>query len=407
MSNADAVVSLPSHPQQALPLDTEKLITQFCDLYGSTGPAPRIFFAPGRVNLIGEHTDYNGGFVLPCAIQYGTWLAIRPNPDGIIRMASLNRPGQEVFPVHEKPRHVAGSWTNYPAGVVAEFFKRGIRTGGFDLLFYGDIPASAGLSSSASIEMVTAYALTVMLDATELEMIDLIHMSRAAENEFVGVNCGIMDMFAIGMGKREFAVFLNCQTLEYKRVAFMLNGFSLIIANTNKPRDLAVSKYNERVAECQMAVAYLNQVSPISRLSEISFMQFFKVQDRLADEVVRRRARHVISENQRVLNAVPALLKGDILQFGALMNASHESLRDNYEVTGPELDALAEEAWKVNGCVGARMTGAGFGGCTVNIVRTEATERFMEEVGRNYKARTGLEATFYLAETGDGVREIV
>jgi galactokinase len=253
--------------------------------------------------------------------------------------------------------------------------------------------------------MVTAYALTVMMNATSLEMIDLVKLSQRAENEFIGVNCGIMDMFAIGMAHKDHALFLNCLTLEHKRVPLELYGFKLIIGNTNKQRGLADSKYNERVVECQLAVTYLSRKLPVSKLGEISFMQFYKMQEEIPDELIRKRARHVISENQRVLNSVASLLKGDLLQFGALMNASHESLRDNYEVTGFELDAMVEAAQKINGVVGSRMTGAGFGGCTVSLVRENVVELFMEQVGHEYFAKTGLKADFYIAESSDGVRE--
>jgi len=251
--------------------------------------------------------------------------------------------------------------------------------------------------------MVTAYGLAVLLNATELEMIDLIKLSQRAENEFVGVNCGIMDQFAVGMGKKDYAILLNCHTLEYKRVPIILNDYKLIIANTNKQRDLSDSKYNERVAECQLAVASLSHEMAISRLGELSFMQFYKMQDLITDELIRRRARHVVSEDQRVLNAVSSLQKGDLGQFGALMNASHESLRDNYEVTGFELDTMVSEAQKINGVAGARMTGAGFGGCTVNLVRENIVDQFIEEVGREYQKKTGLKADFYFAEVSDGV----
>jgi galactokinase len=388
-------------------MNMHNLQQTFHDIYGESDQNPRLFFAPGRVNLIGEHTDYNGGFVLPCALQYGTYLLIRPNSDRVIRLATTNFPFRETFPIDRLPVKLEGSWTNYPMGVMDQFLKRKIKLQGFDLLYSGDIPNSAGLSSSASIEMVTAYALAVMLNVTDLEMLDLINISKKAENEFIGLNCGIMDMFAIGMGKKDFAIFLNCTTLEYKRVAFVLNGHKLIIINSGKQRGLADSKYNERVAECQLAVTYLSQIQPISSLSEISFMQFFKMQDRIPDEVIRSRARHIISENQRVLNSVPILLKNDILQFGALMNASHESLRDNYEVTGHELDTLVESARNVNGCIGARMTGAGFGGCTVNIVTDEAAEQFVNQVGDEYIKRTGLTPEFYFGMPSDGAREIV
>jgi galactokinase len=382
------------------------LYDRFFELYGKTEEMPRYFFAPGRVNLIGEHTDYNGGFVLPCAIQYGTYLLIRSNNDLIVRLASTNMDFRTEIPLAELSKKVNSQWVNYPLGIFDQFRQMNIPCTGFDMLYSGDIPNGAGLSSSASIEMVTAFALSVLLNATHLDMLDLIKMSQRAENEFIGLNCGIMDMFAVGMGKRDNAIFLNCLTLEYKRVSLVLDGFRLIIANTHKQRGLADSKYNERVAECQLAVTYLSHEMSISKLGEISFMQFYKMQECIPDELVRRRARHVISENQRVLNAVSCLLKGDILQFGSLMNASHESLRENYEVTGIELDTMAGAAQKINGVVGSRMTGAGFGGCTVSLVREDTVEKFIDQVGKEYHAKTGLRADFYQTEVSDGVREI-
>jgi galactokinase len=388
-------------------MDLLQLTNLFLALYGESDEKPRCFFAPGRVNLIGEHTDYNGGFVLPCALQYGTYLLIRPSALPLVRLASENNEYRAEIPLSAVGKRDGDQWVNYPLGIFDQFKQMNIPLSGFDLLFNGDIPYSAGLSSSASIEMVTAYALTAMLNVTRLEMIDLVKLARRAENEFVGVNCGIMDMFAIGMGKKDHALFLNCLTLEYKQVPLLLNGYTLIIGNTNKQRGLAGSRYNERVVECQLAVTYLSQTHPVSKLGEISFMQFYKMQETIPDELVRMRARHVISENQRVLNAVSSLLKGDILQFGALMNASHESLRYNYEVTGPELDAMVAEAQKINGVVGSRMTGAGFGGCTVSLVRNDTVELFIERVGAGYQKKTGLEANFYLAAVSDGVREVV
>ena len=387
-------------------MNLPQLYEQFFLLYGKTERMPRCFFAPGRVNLIGEHTDYNGGFVLPCAIQYGTYLLIRSTTDPVVRLASSNMDFRTEIPLAELSEKVNDQWVNYPLGIIDQLQQLNIPVAGFDMLYSGDIPNGAGLSSSASIEMVTAYALTVLMNATQLEMIDLVKLSQRAENEFVGLNCGIMDMFAVGMGKKDNALFLNCMTLEHKRVPLVLGGFRLIIGNTNKRRGLADSKYNERVTECQLAVTYLSRDMSISKLGEISFMQFYKMQETIPDELIRRRARHVISENQRVLNAVSSLLKGDILQFGALMNASHESLRDNYEVTGIELDTMVSAAQKINGVVGARMTGAGFGGCTVSLVREQAVDLFIDQVGREYQEKTGIKPDFYLAEIADGVREI-
>ena len=379
----------------------------FFNLYGNPQKTPRLFFAPGRVNLIGEHTDYNGGFVLPCALQYGTYLLIRKRPDNLVRFATTNFDYKIEYDISKGYVKQQGQWINYPLGIFDQFDKLKIGLSGFDMLFSGDIPNSAGLSSSASIEMVTAFALASMLNVTSLEMTDLVNLSKRSENEFIGLDCGIMDMFAVGMGSADHAIFLNCLTLEFKRIPFILNGYKLIIANTNKKRGLADSKYNERVQECKEAIDAIRPHIPVNHLGEIGFMQFFKIQELIEDERVRRRARHVISENQRVLNAVSCLHKNDLLQFGALMNASHESLRDNYEVTGIELDTLVEEAWKINGVIGSRMTGAGFGGCTVSIVRDDVVEKFMHQAGDNYRQKTGLTASFYIAEVSDGTREII
>jgi galactokinase len=387
-------------------MDTEALLKTFISLYGDPENKPELYFAPGRVNLIGEHTDYNGGFVFPCALQYGTYLLVRKTDEASIKLASVNFPERNSFPADTQIEKQPVRWFNYPLGVMDQFIKRGISMTGMEFLFYGDIPNSAGLSSSASIEMVTAFALNELLDAG-LARIDLVHMAKRAENDFIGLNCGIMDMFAIGMCEANHAIFLNCHTLEFKLVPVLIPGFKLVIANTNKQRGLADSKYNERVAECQLGVVYLSRIFDLSRLGDIGYPQFFKVQEKIPDEVIRRRVRHVISENQRVLNAISALLKKDLIQFGALMNASHESLKENYEVTGFELDTLVDEARKVPGVIGARMTGAGFGGCTINLVREETVDRFIRETGEGYATITGLTADFYVAEIGDGVRKLV
>ncbi|MFH1161529.1 MAG: galactokinase [bacterium] len=386
-------------------MNHDALYRMYFQLFGQPENQPAPFFAPGRVNLIGEHTDYNGGFVLPCALQFGINLIIRRIEGPLIRLASTNFDFRAEIPVADISNRVEKQWVNYPLGIFDQFKQRNIRIPGMELLYSGTIPNSAGLSSSASIEMVTAFALNAILK-TEISLLELIRLSQKAENQFVGVNCGIMDQFAVGMGEKDHAIFLNCRTLENKMVPLILDGISLVIANTNKQRGLTDSKYNERVAECQLAVSYLSRLFDISQLGEISFMQFYKIQDQIPDEVIRRRARHVLSENQRVLNSVSCLWNHDILQFGALMNASHESLKENYEVTGIELDTLVEEAQKINGVLGARMTGAGFGGCTVNLVKNETVDHFMDQVGRNYHLKTGLKADFYLAEVSDGVRKV-
>ncbi len=392
-------------------MELNQLLHHFTELYGQEGEGPAVYFAPGRVNLIGEHTDYNGGFVLPCALQYGTWLLIRPNEEEELRFATTNFPSRHAIGLSRISEKVPGEWVNYPLGIFDQFSHSPLVPGfvklrGFDMLFSGDIPDSAGLSSSASIEMVMVYALNDLLVAG-MEMTSMVKLARASENTFVGVNCGIMDMFAVGFGMADHALFLNCLNLVHKGVPLFLNGLRLMIVNTNKKRGLASSKYNERVEECRKALEILAPYYPAEALGEIGFMQFFKVQERIEDEVIRRRARHVISENQRVLNAVSCLMKSDIQQFGALMNASHESLRDNYEVTGAELDILVEEAQAVYGVLGARMTGAGFGGCTVNLMKEEVADEFMNRVGERYLARTGIEPSFYNAVVSGGVRKIM
>jgi len=396
---------LPSADNHACHMKLDELLKMFFRLYGRTEIQPDIFFAPGRVNLIGEHTDYNGGFVLPCALQFGTYLLIRKIEKPVIKLASANFPLRAEVPVADLSEKTEKQWINYPLGIFDQFKQRHVPVPGLELFYSGTIPTSAGLSSSASIEMVTAIALNSMLEAG-INLLELIKLSQKAENQFVGVNCGIMDQFAVGMGKKDHAIFLNCLTLEYKLVPLILDGITLVIANTNKPRGLTDTRYNERVAECRLAVSCLNKLFNINQLGEMSFMQFYKIQDQIPDEIIRRRTRHVLSENQRVLNSVACLWNNEVLQFGTLMNASHESLKENYEVTGIELDTLVEEAGKINGTLGARMTGAGFGGCTVNLVRSEVVDDFISRVGENYHRRTGLLAEFYLAEVAEGVRKV-
>ena len=385
-------------------MELESLHNKFFTLYGNEASPGQTYFAPGRVNLIGEHTDYNGGYVFPCALQYGTYLLARFNGSDQIRFATAN---------FDQPCSVNArgfirqdtKWVNYPLGVMDQLVKRGFEMKGMDLLFSGDVPNAAGLSSSASIEMVTAVAMNDLFDM-QFDMIDLIKIGQKAENEFVGVNCGIMDQFASGLGKTEHAVYLDCATLDYEQVPLVLGDFALLISNTNKRRGLTDSKYNERRAECESSVESISKTHPVSYLGELSYERFLDLQHLIPEETVRRRAHHVVSENQRVLDAVKALKQSDLVLFGQLMNASHDSLRDDYEVTGTELDTLVEEARKVDGVVGSRMTGAGFGGCTVSLVRKDAIDRFIVEVGSAYYAKTELKPDFYVGEVGDGARKL-
>ncbi len=385
-------------------MDLASLHQKFYGLYSNEEQSCHTFFAPGRVNLIGEHTDYNGGYVFPCALQYGTYLAVRLNGSDQMHFSTTNF-DQTCSVPESRFSQQETKWVNYPLGVMDQLVKRGFEMKGMDMLFSGDVPNAAGLSSSASIEMVTAVAMNELYEM-QFDMIDLIKIGQKAENEFVGVNCGIMDQFASGMGKTEHAVYLDCATLNYEQVPLVLGDYKLMISNTNKRRGLADSKYNERRAECESSVESIAMTEPVSLLGELSYARFLDLQHLIPDERIRKRAHHVVSENQRVLDAVKALRQSDLVLFGQLMNASHDSLRDDYEVTGTELDTLVEEARKVEGVLGSRMTGAGFGGCTVSLVHKDAINRFITEVGSAYHAKTGLKPDFYLGEVGDGARKI-
>lgn len=394
-------------------MENQQLISQFKEEFGYAENV-RLFFAPGRVNLIGEHTDYNGGFVFPAALTYGTWAAVSARQDGIYRFRSANFPGQSVECsaaegiVYKKE----DDWANYPKGVLKELveLEGGEKTSqytGADVLFYGNIPNGAGLSSSASIELVTGLALSKLANV-EVEMLELVKIGQRAENRFVGVNCGIMDQFAVGMGKEGHAIKLDCDTLEYAYVPVKIDGYKLVITNTNKRRGLADSKYNERRSECERGLAIIQQQMPdVHCLGDVSYNEWVKVKGSIDDEVIRRRVEHVITEDDRVLQATKSLQENDLATFGELMKQSHESLRDLYEVTGTELDTLFEEAAKIDGCIGTRMTGAGFGGCNVSLVKEEAVASFKQQVAENYSARTGLEPTFYVCEIGEGTKEIL
>jgi len=382
---------------------------KFGELFGSA-EGTRLFFAPGRVNLIGEHTDYNGGYVFPAALSFGTYALVKPREDRLYRFRSLNFPQQVDVSADQIEYRKEDDWANYPKGVLQQLLayapEQADSYRGADMLFFGNIPNGAGLSSSASIEMATAYALS-RLAGNSIPVIELVKLAQRAENQFVGVNCGIMDQFAVGMGKMNHAVRLNCADLSYEYAPLRLDGHKLIITNTNKRRGLADSKYNERRAECEAGLAILRRVKPGLRdLGALSLDEWEALKGHIEDPVIRARVEHVVSEDHRVLEAVRSLEENDLIRFGQLMIQSHESLRDLYEVTGRELDALVEAALSVNGCIGSRMTGAGFGGCTVSLVREEVVERFKEQVEKRYTEATGLTPTFYVCDVGDGVKEI-
>ena len=366
------------------------------------------YFSPGRVNLIGEHTDYNGGHVFPCAISLGTYALVAPRTDGISRLYSMNVPEQGVvqFPMHGAVKSDAYGWANYPIGVVRVMEDAGHRAAhGFDIVLYGTLPNGAGLSSSASIEVLMAVILNDELNLG-IDMVELVKFSQKAENEFVGMNCGIMDQFAVGMGKKDCAILLDCNTLSYRYSKLALDGCSIVITNTNKTHSLVTSAYNERRAQCESALKALQKVKPIKALGELTNAEFDAIASAIPDPVERRRARHAVYENNRTLEAVKALEANDVKRFGELMNASHVSLRDDYEVTGPELDTLAELAWQQDGVLGSRMTGGGFAGCTVSIVRDAAIPAFEKNVGNAYTAKIGYAPSFYVANIADGARRL-
>lgn len=381
------------------------LMKRFNELYGEGKEQIRGFYAPGRVNLIGEHTDYNGGHVFPCALSFGTYAAARKRKDKTIKFASTNFDLKAEISADTIFYDRAHDWANYAKGVIKYFKEAGFDIGGFEVLYDGSIPNGAGLSSSASIELVTSVMLKGLFGC-DIDMIDMVKLSQKAENDFIGVKCGIMDQFATGMGKKDSAVLLNCKTLQYEYVPVKLNGHKLVISNTNKRRGLADSKYNERRDQCEQAVRDLKAELDITCLCDMDVNTFEKSRYLIKDEIAAKRAEHVVYENGRALEAVKRLNAGNIEGFGKLMNESHKSLRDLYEVTGKELDTLVEEAWNVKGTIGSRMTGAGFGGCTVSIVRDDAVEEFKKRVGENYKKKTGLTADFYIAEVGDGAKEV-
>lgn len=381
----------------------EQLKNKFAEVFGPEGESA-VYFAPGRVNMIGEHTDYNGGYVFPCALTIGTYGVVRKRQDRKLRFYSMNfeQLGVMESSLDELVPSKDADWTNYPRGVLWAFKERGMEvTEGFDLLLFGNIPNGSGLSSSASVEVLTGYILKDQygFDVTNQ---DLALIGQFSENRFNSVNCGIMDQFAIAMGKADHAIFLDTNTLDYTYVPLKLDGAKIVIACSNKKRGLGDSKYNERRSECETALAELQKVVDIKSLGELTEEQFEANKDAIGDEVRVRRARHAVYENQRTIQAVEALQKQDLKKFGELMNASHVSLRDDYEVTGIELDTLVEEAWKVDGVIGSRMTGAGFGGCTVSIVEDAAVDRFIESVGTAYRDKIGYAADFYVVQVGSG-----
>lgn len=380
-----------------------ELIQKFEAVFGEGGDIITVF-SPGRVNMIGEHTDYNGGHVFPCALTIGTYFAARKREDTKVRFFSGNfeKAGIVERDITEMEFDKEKGFSNYLMGMVWTYAQKGmVVDAGMDIYLWGNIPNASGLSSSASIEVGMGKVINVLFGFDVCNK-DIALLGQYSENNYNGVNCGIMDQFAIAMGKKDNAIFLDTATLEYEYAPIVLDGMKIVIICTNKKRGLADSKYNERRSECETALAELQTVLDIKALGELTEAEFEANVDAIKCPIRQKRARHAVYENQRTVKAVDMLKSGDVEGFGKLMNASHVSLRDDYEVTGIELDTIAEEAWKIEGCVGARMTGAGFGGCAVAIVKDEAVDTFIKNVGENYLAKIGYAADFYVVEIGDG-----
>ncbi|MDY3888126.1 MAG: galactokinase [Agathobacter sp.] len=385
----------------------EQLIEKFNELYGAEGPVS-VYFAPGRVNLIGEHTDYNGGHVFPCALTIGTYMAVRKRSDRKLRFYSMNFEGLGVIEdsLDNLTPKDNGEWTNYPKGVIWAFDGRGMKCdAGLDIALYGNIPNGSGLSSSASLEVVTGYMLKDQY-GFDVTNVDLAKIGQYSENNFNGCNCGIMDQFASAMGKADHAIFLDTADLSYTYAPIQLDGAKIVVTNSLVKHSLVTSAYNDRRNESHQALVDLQKVVDIKTLGDLTEEQFEAHKDAITDPVARARGKHAVYENQRTIKAVAALEANDLETFGKLMNASHVSLRDDYETSCEECDILAETAWEVPGVIGSRITGGGFGGCTVSLVKDEAVENFKETLTRVYQEKVGKTPEFYVVSIGNGPEKL-
>lgn len=386
----------------------QDVLLKFKELFGDEGDI-RVYFAPSRVNLIGEHTDYNGGHVFPCALTIGTYMAVRKRDDRKLNFYSMNfdELGILEHSLDDLTAKEDGEWTNYPKGVIWAFDGRGMKLDkGLDVVIYGNIPNGSGLSSSASLEVVTGYMLTDMY-GFEVSNQDIALIGQYSENNFNGCNCGIMDQFASAMGKENNAIFLDCNTLDYEYAPIVLDGAKIVVTNSMVKHSLVTSAYNDRRRESAQALKDLQQVCGISSLGELTEEEFDKFATSIKDVVDRARAKHAVYENQRTIKAVEALKNNDIETFGKLMNASHVSLRDDYETSCEEVDVLVEEAWKIDGVIGSRITGGGFGGCTVSIVKDEAIDEFKERLTKVYQEKVNKTPEFYVVSIGNGPSRLI
>lgn len=386
----------------------KKLFDMFAELFGDSEGA-RFYFSPGRVNLIGEHTDYNGGHVFPCALTLGTYGAARKREDNKIHLYSMNLDSFGVVEasLDDLTNKKEYNWANYPLGIVWAFKEKGHTiTSGFDMVIWGNIPNGSGLSSSASLEVLTGVILTDLFEIKDLSMTDLALIGQYSENNFNGCNCGIMDQFAVAMGKKDHAIFLDTSDLSYEYAPCVLDGAKIVITNSKVKHSLVDSAYNDRRNECAAALKALQSELDIQALGDLTPEEFETHKSLIKDEIQLQRAKHAVYENQRTIDAVTALKAGDIESFGKLMNQSHISLRDDYDVSCEEIDILVDLAWKIPGVLGSRITGGGFGGCTVSIVKDESIDTFIETIGKTYLEKVGHEAEFYTVDIGDGASRL-
>ncbi|WP_410506394.1 galactokinase [Haloimpatiens sp. FM7315] len=380
------------------------MISKFIENYGEG--EVRAFYSPGRVNLIGEHIDYSGGCVFPCAIELGTYGLVRKTCHDKINLISADFPLKVTVGLNDLQYKKEDDWSNYPKGVISTMKNKGYKVGGMDILIKGNIPNGAGLSSSASLELLIGEMVNVLFNNREISTIDLVKMAKETENEFIGVNCGIMDQFAVGMGKKNKGILLNCDTLDYKYAKVDLKEYTLVIMNTKKRRALSESRYNDRRNECESALKDIRSKKTVDYLCSLSKEEFKEVRDAIKDEASRKRAQHAVYENYRVKEAFKKLEEGNLIDFGKLLVESHNSLKDLYEVTGVELDTIVFEALKIKGCIGARMTGAGFGGCAIALVKKDRVLDFEKTLKEKYFNIIGYYPEFYVTNISEGTREI-
>lgn len=386
-------------------MELMELKKEFVSIYGMG--EIRTFNSPGRINLIGEHIDYNGGYVFPCALEFGTFGCVRKRNDRVVNLASTNFNLKVALDLDNIEYKKEDDWANYAKGVIKEMMDKNYSVSGMDILVSGNIPNGAGLSSSASLEVLIAVIVDALFNGGKLDRVELVKLCQKAENNFVGVNCGIMDQFAIGMGKKDQAILLDCNSIKYSYADVKLGEYSLVIINTNKRRALNESKYNERRAECEEALKAIQTIRNINALCELTAEEFDRVEYLIKNENVKKRAKHAVYENERTKMAYKCLNEGKLQEFGGLLTASHNSLRDLYEVTGVELDTIVEESLKAPGCIGARMTGAGFGGCAIALVKKSEINGFTLKVKEGYTKAVGYEPSFYLSGIGQGTEEIL